>query len=88
MVEEWDNLRQEIIGNSEDVRILNNRLLKIISNINDVYSQLEAGREDFDVCSIKERITGTKSKDYFIELFETTISLIEKKLGKGYSIVH
>ena len=84
--EEWDNLRQEIIGNSEKIRIMNNRLSKFISNINDVFNQLEAGREEFDVYSIKERLTGTKSQDYFIELFEKIITSIEKKLGRGYSI--
>ena len=83
---DWDNLRQQIIGNSEDIRILNNRLSKFISHINDVFNQLEAGREDFDVYDIKNRLTGTKSQDYFIELFESIISSIEKKLGSGYSI--
>ncbi len=58
---DWDNLRQQIIGNSKDIRILNNRLSKFISHINDVFDQLEAGREDFDVYDIKNRLTGTKS---------------------------
>ena len=83
---DWDNLRQQIIGNSEDIRILNNRLSKFMSHINDVFNQLEAGREDFDVYDIKNRLTGTKSQDYFIELFESIISSIEKKLGSGYTI--
>ncbi len=84
-IKDWDKSRQEITGNSEDIRILNNRLLKFISNIYDIYNQLEAGRDEFDIYTIKAKITGAKSKNYFIELFETTISSIEKKLGKGYS---
>jgi hypothetical protein len=82
---DWDKSRQEIIGNSEEIRILNNRLLKFISGIYDIFNQLEAGTNIFDVYTLKERITGVKSKDYFIELFENTIASIEKKLGNGYS---
>ena len=84
-VDNWDKSRQEITGNSQEIRILNNRLLKFVSGIYDIYNQLEAGRDDFDIYTIKERITGTSSKDYFIELFEAVIESIEKKLGKGYS---
>ena len=83
--EQWDISRQQIIGNSEDIRILNNRLSKFISEINDTYNQLGAGHEDFDIYSLKVKLTGTKSRDYFIELFEKNISSIKKKLGKGYS---
>ena len=84
-VDNWDKTRQEIAGSSHEVRILNNRLLKFVSGIYDIYNQLEAGRDDFDIYTIKEKITGTSSKDYFIELFESVIDSIEKKLGKGYS---
>lgn len=84
-VSNWDKSRQEIRVNSEEIRILNNRLLKFISGIYDIYNQLEAGTNSFDVYTLKERITGVKSKDYFIELFENTIASIEKKLGNGYS---
>ena len=84
-VNDWDKTRQEIIGSSENVRILNNRLLKFHSGINDVYNQLEAGSEDFDVYDIKEKLTGSKTKNYFLLQFEKTISDIEKKIGKGYS---
>lgn len=82
---DWDKSRQEIAGNSEEIRILNNRLLKFVSGIYDIYNQLEAGVNGFDIYTIKEKITGVKSKDYFIELFENTIASIEKKLGKGYT---
>jgi len=84
-VDNWNKSRQEIAGNSQEVRILNNRLLKFVSGIYDIYNQLEAGRDDFDIYTIKEKITGTSSKDYFIQLFESVVGSIEKKLGKGYS---
>ena len=71
--EQWDSLKQQIIGNSEDKRILNNRLTKFISHINDTYNQLGAGREDFDIFSVKEKLTGKNSRDYLIEHFEITI---------------
>lgn len=83
--EQWDISRQQIIGNSENIRILNNRLSKFISEINDTYNQLGAAHEDFDIYSLKGKISGTKSRDYFIEHFEMNISSIKKKLGKGYS---
>ena len=84
-VDDWDNLRQEITGNTQEVRILNNHLLKFVSGVYDIYNQLEAGKDDFDVYTIKEKITGITSKDYFIELFESIICSIEKKLRNGYS---
>lgn len=83
--QDWDKSRQEIYGNSPEVKIINNRLLKFVSGIYDIYNQLQASGNEFDVFSIKEKITGLSSKDFFIELFENTIVSIEKKLGKGYS---
>jgi len=83
--QDWDKSRQEIYGNSPEVKIINNRLLKFVSGIYDIYNQLQASGNEFDVFSIKEKITGVSSKDFFIELFENTIVSIEKKLGKGYS---
>ncbi len=46
-VDSWDKSRQEIAGNSQEVRILNNRLIKFVSGIYDIYNQLEAGPDAF-----------------------------------------
>lgn len=54
-IENWDNIRQEIAENSQEARILNNRLLKFVSSIYDIYNQLEAGKDDFEKSSYCRR---------------------------------
>ena len=81
----WDNSRQVIKGKCEKIRIMNNRLDKFISNVNDNYNQLVALGEDFDIIDLKEKITGTKNQNQVLDIFDMTISSIEGKLGHGYS---
>ncbi len=82
---QWDNSRQLINGKSESVKILNNRLVKFVSKVNDFYNQLVAVGEDFDITDLKEHIMGRKNQKQILDIFDLTIQSIEGKLNRGYS---
>ncbi|WP_423129396.1 phage integrase SAM-like domain and Arm DNA-binding domain-containing protein [Gaoshiqia sp. Z1-71] len=82
---QWDNNRQLITGKSESATILNNRLSKFVSKVNDFYNQLVAIGDDFDITDLKERITGPKNQKQVLDLFDLTIQSVEGKLGHGYT---
>lgn len=82
---DWDNNRQCIAGKSEKAGILNNRLEKFISKINDNYNQLSALGESFDIIDLKEKIIGAKNQKQVLDIFDMTLISIEGKIGHGYS---
>ncbi len=83
---DWDEKAQVLFGRSEKIRILNNLLDKFVSKIYDVYNQLEATTEEFDIFFLKEKLTGIKLQNNILEIFDKVISSIESKLNKGYAL--
>ena len=83
--ENWNEVSQLIKGRTEDVRIINNRLDKIRTKILDIFNQLEALREPFDILSIKDKFLGREKENGLIEMFECVIKEVEAKVGKEYS---
>ena len=84
--DEWDKNREVIIGKDESVLILNNRLKKFISKLYDIYNQLEALGDEFDIYTFKEKLVGKHSQHYLLDIFEKIVNSIEKKIDRGYSI--
>ncbi len=82
---DWDEKAQILIGRSEKIKTLNNRLDKFVTNINDVYNQLESRGDAFDIFSIKARLTDVKPQNSLLQVFDKVISSIESKLNKGYA---
>ena len=81
----WDNSRQQLKGKKGEVSILNNKLGKVRSRIYDVYNQLEAKGESFDVGVLKDCLIGGVPQKGFLKVFDLVISSIEGKLNRGYS---
>lgn len=83
--EMWNDSSQQVIGRTEDVKILNNRLDKIVSKIQDIYNQLESVGEPFDVISIKNKFLGRSNERGLLEVFDIVVQNVENKLGKDFS---
>lgn len=83
---DWDEKAQILIGRSEKIKTLNIRLDKFVTNINDVYNQLESKGDSFDIFSIKARLTDVKPQNSLLQVFDKVISSIELKLNKGYAL--
>lgn len=83
---EWDENAQVLSGRSEKVGIINNCLEKFVSRIFDLYNQLEAKGEDFDISYLKDKLTGIKPKNGLLNFFNKVIISIEAKPDKGYSL--
>ena len=82
--EMWNESKQLVKGRTEDVRIMNNRLDKIRTRIQDNYNQLESIGEPFDVLSIKERFLGGRKEKGLLEVFDSVVNSIEARLDKDY----
>ncbi|MBW8332759.1 MAG: site-specific integrase [Prolixibacteraceae bacterium] len=81
----WNESKQLIKGRTEDVKIINNRLEKIRTKIQDIYNQLESFGEPFDVLSIKDKFLGNHKENGLIEIFEAVIKDVGAKVGKDYA---
>lgn len=81
----WNESKQLIKGRTEDVKIINNRLEKIRTKIQDIYNQLESIGEPFDVLTIKERFLGNRKEKGLLEVFDSVVTGIEARLDKDYS---
>jgi len=81
----WNESKQLIKGRTEDVKIINNRLEKIRTKIQDIYNQLESIGEPFDVLIIKERFLGNRKEKGLLEVFDSVVTNIEARLEKDYS---
>ncbi len=84
--EKWDSSKQLIKGREEDIRILNNRLGKVVSKINDIYNQLESTGEVFDIYTLQNRLTKSEPQHYLLNFWNQVIASMEKKVNKGYSL--
>jgi site-specific recombinase XerD len=81
----WNESKQLIKGRTEDVKIINNRLEKIRTRIQDIYNQLESIGEPFDVLTIKEKFLGNRKEKGLLEVFDSVVTNIEARLDKDYS---
>ena len=85
--EKRDEAGQQIRGRNEAASVLNNRLDKIQSEIQDHYNQLKSSGDDFDVITIKNRLLnkGDDTSDGILKVFDYYLDNMYKKLNKGYS---
>ncbi len=81
----WNRGNQRLNGKSSEIKIKNNRLDKTCSNILDIYNQLEASKQVFDVYDIKNRLCGIADEHTILEVFDNYISTIQSQIGAGYS---
>ncbi len=83
--ESWDDERQQIVGRSEEAKILNNRLNKISNRVPDVYSQLESKGEPFSILNVKDKLLGVSYEKGVLEILDIIIKGIEARVGNDYS---
>ncbi|WP_159516878.1 site-specific integrase [Sunxiuqinia indica] len=83
--ESWDDGMQKVIGRTEEAKILNNRLDKIGSRVQDVYNQLESKGNPFSVFHVKSRLQGVSDEKGVIEILDNIIKGIEARVGNDYS---
>ena len=83
--ESWDDKRQQVVGRSEEAKILNNRLNKISNSVQDVYSQLESKGEPFSTLNVKDKLLGISNEKGVLEILDGIIKGIEARVGNDYS---
>ncbi|TDN98384.1 site-specific integrase [Sunxiuqinia elliptica] len=82
----WDTRKQRIKEKVPGSRILNERLDKIRTEIQDIFNQLRSSNEEFDVNTIKQKLLKTQESKGILEIFDYYLDSILAKLNKGYSM--
>lgn len=81
----WNEEKQQVKGRTEDVKILNNRLDKTASRVQDIYNQLESKGELFSAMQVKNKLRGVSGEKGVLEILDTIIDGIEGRIGNDYS---
>jgi len=84
--DQWDENKQRVMGKIPGARVLNERLDKIKTEIQDIYNQLRSSSEKFDATTIKNRLLNTEESKGVLFVFDYYLNSILAKLNKGYSM--
>lgn len=83
--ESWNDERQQVVGRSEEAKILNDRLNKIYNRVQEVYSQLESKGKPFSVLDMKSKLLGVSDEKGVLEILDGIVNGIEARVGNDYS---
>ncbi len=83
--ESWNDEKQQIAGRIEEAKILNTRLNKITSHVQDVYNQLESKGEPFSTLNVKSKLLGVSDEKGVLEILDGIIKGIKGRVGNDYS---
>ena len=70
----WNEEKQQVKGRSEDVKILNSRLDKTASRVQDIYNRLESKGERFSVIQVKNKLRGVSGEKGVLEILDGIIN--------------
>jgi site-specific recombinase XerD len=84
--DEWDEVNQQVRVTVSDARMINSRIAKIRSEIQDAFYQLEALGQDFDVVAIKNKLLNIEDSKGILNVFDYYLESMLAKLGKSYSV--
>ncbi len=81
----WNDEKQQVNGRTEETKILNNRLDKISTRVQDVYNQLESKGEPFSALKVKNKLLGVSDEKGVLEILDDIINGIAARIGNDYS---
>ncbi len=82
----WDGAKQRINDKIPGSYVINQRLDKLKTEIQDIFNQLKSNGEDFSVNSIKNILLNTNDSKGVLHVFDYYLDSILAKLNKGYSM--
>ncbi|MGV8137402.1 MAG: site-specific integrase [Mangrovibacterium sp.] len=83
--ESWNDEKQQVNGRTEEAKILNNRLDKIIVRVQDIYNQLESKGAPVSAVRVKSKLLGVSDEKGILEILDHIIKGIEARVGNDYS---
>lgn len=75
----WDDEKQQLSGRSEESKILNNRINRINTRIQDVYMQMGLKGEPFSALNVKNKLQGVSDEKGVLEILDIIIKGIEAR---------
>ncbi len=82
---DWDEVRQRIEPNAYGASVYNNRLLKMTTDVNDIFNQFISVGKPFNIQSIKDRFLGVSNSTGLLKIFDYYLNTIKTNIGKGYA---
>ena len=82
---DWDESKQLLKAKASGASVYNSKILKITTDLHDIYNQLLSLGKEFDVFDIKNRYLGENNSRGLLYTFDYYLETIENNLGKGYA---
>jgi hypothetical protein len=83
---QWNETRQRINNKIPGAKVNNERLLRIRKEIQDIFNLFRSTNEEFDGCSIKNKLLNVQESKGILAPFDFYLESILAKLNKGYSM--
>ncbi|WP_461632507.1 site-specific integrase [Labilibaculum euxinus] len=83
--DDWDDSKQLLKPNVSGAKVFNSKILKITTELHDIYNQLVSAGKSFGVSDIKKRFLGDDTTEGLLQIFDYYLKTIENNLGKGYA---
>jgi len=81
----WDEVHQMLLDDSDEAHSSNERLRKIKTTLIDIYNRFVSSGKDFDVTDIKNEFLGKSDSKGILEVFDYYLKTIENNIGHGYA---
>lgn len=82
----WDDIKQHVREKIPGARVLNDRIDKMKTEIQDIFNQLRSSNEEFDVTDVKNKLVNNEESKGILFVFDYYLNSIISKLNKGYSM--
>jgi integrase len=81
----WDEIKQLLKPKTPGSGVFNNQILKITTELHDIFNQLVSLDEPFDVFDIKSRFLKEDKFEGLLKTFDYYLYTIQSNIGKGYA---
>ena len=82
----WDASKQRVNEKTPNSYAINQRLDRLITEIQDIYNQLKSNGQEITATSIKNILLDTNDSKGILTVFDYYLESILSKLGKGYAM--
>lgn len=83
---QWSESRQRVKEKVPNAPIINERLDRLKTEIQDLYNQFRSGKDNFTVSELKDSLLDVEKSKGVMEIFDYYLESILAKLNKGYAM--
>lgn len=83
---QWSESRQRVKEKVPNAPIINERLDRLKTEIQDLYNQFRSGKDNFTVSELKDSLLDVEKSKGVMEIFDYYLESTLAKLNKGYAM--